>query len=54
MNFLTTINKEKSIFSLKNLRDLKANKAEKKESVEINYLKKVDFFNKSINFLVIE
>ncbi len=30
INFLTMINKEKSIFSLKNLRDLKANEAEKK------------------------
>jgi len=50
INFLTMINKEKSIFSLKNLRDLKANEAEKKESEAINYLKKVDFFNKSIKF----
>jgi len=54
INFLTMINKENSIFSLKNLRYLKANKADKKESVAINNLKKVDFFNKSINFLIIE
>lgn len=48
INFLTNLNKDKSIFSLKNLRDLKVNENEKKESDSINYLKKVDFFDKSI------
>jgi hypothetical protein len=48
ISFLTNLNKDKSVFSLKNLRDLKVNEIEKKENESINYLKKVDFFENSI------
>lgn len=48
ISFLTNLNKDKSIFAMKNLRDLKINEIEKKENDSVNYLKKVDFFDKSI------
>ncbi len=47
INFLTNLNKDKSIFTLRNLRDLKINENEKKENETINYLKKIDFLEKS-------
>jgi len=48
INFLSNLNKDKSIFYLKNLRELKVNESEKRENQTINYLKKVDFLDKSI------